>query len=105
MNQKIQGILGLCARAGQLVSGEMACDQAIKKRKAALIIVDEAASANTQKSVKDACRHYKVPMEIASAGLLGKAIGKPGRMVCAITQGGLADKLIQLMQEHNKMID
>ena len=105
MNRKIRGTLGLCARAGQLVSGEMACDQAIKKRKAALVIVDKAASANTQKSLGDACRHYKVPIETISAGLLGDAIGKPGRMVCAVTQCGLADKLIRLIQEQNKMID
>lgn len=93
------GLLGLCTRAGKLLSGEQACDQAIKKRNAYLILIDESASGNTQKGLTDACTYYKTPVRFLPATSLGAAIGRPGRMVCAVTDQKLAGRLMQLLPE------
>ncbi len=97
--QKALGLLGLCARAGKLLSGEQACDQAVKKRSAFLILIDESASFNTRKGMMDACTYYRVPARFLPAASLGAAIGRPERMVCAVTDSKLAERLMQLLPE------
>lgn len=72
-NEKALGLLGLCARAGRLLSGEQACDQAVKKQSAYLILIDESASFNTRKGMTDACAYYQVPARFLPAASLGAA--------------------------------
>ena len=98
-NEKALGLLGLCARAGRLLSGEQACDQAVKKQSAYLILIDESASFNPRKGMTDACAYYQVPARFLPAASLGAAIGRPGRMVCAVTDRKLAERLMQLLPE------
>lgn len=93
------GMLGLCARAGKLQSGGGACDQLIKRGEALLVLVDGGASVQTQKAVHDACAYYDVPMRRLPEGLLGEAIGRPGRMVAAITDRTFAERLNQLIPQ------
>ena len=50
-------MLGLCARAGKLVTGEKACVQAIRAGSAFVALLDGAASANAVK----AKNHYFPP--------------------------------------------
>ena len=40
--------MGLASRAGYVVSGESTCEIALKKGEAALVLIDEDASAGTQ---------------------------------------------------------
>ncbi len=89
-------LLGLAVRAGKVLSGEKACVQAIRNGSACLALLDGAAAQNTTKSVTDACKWHEVPLLIAPANELGHAIGKPGRMVAAVTDPPLADRINQL---------
>lgn len=90
---KARGLLGLCARAGQLAFGEDGCLGAIRTGKCGLLILDAGASANARKRYTDACRHYRVPMAMAAPGLVEQSTGKRGRMAAAVSRGGLADQL------------
>ena len=93
---RAMGMLGLCARAGKLVSGEKACIQAIRAGTARFVLLDGGAMKNTEKSVTDACANRSVPLVRTAAFALGDAIGKPGRMVVAVTDPGFAERMIQL---------
>ena len=95
MNRALN-MLGLCMRAGKLVSGEKACVQAVRMGSACAVVLDRAAAKNATKAVTDACSWHEVPLMYAPENELGYAIGKPGRMVAAITDPSFADRILQL---------
>ena len=93
MDSKALGLLGLCARAGKVLSGEPAAEQAVRRGNARLVLLDQEAAPNAKKSLTDACAYYGVPLRLLPGGTLGQAIGKPGRMAAAITDPALAQRL------------
>ena len=94
MNRMLN-MLGLCMRAGKIISGEKACVQAVRAGGVCAVVLDRASAKNTTKSVTDTCAYY-VPLVLAPENELGFAIGKPGRMVAAITDPSMADRILQL---------
>ena len=101
MNRAL-GSLGLAMRAGRVQSGADTCDRLIKAGAAYLILIDAGASAASQKAVTDACAHYNVSYRLVPAGELGRAIGKGGRMVAAITDRAFAARLDALLEDAAK---
>jgi ribosomal protein L7Ae-like RNA K-turn-binding protein len=89
-------MLGLCMRAGKIISGEKACVQAVRAGAACAVVLDKAAAKNATKALTDACTYHEVPLIYSPENELGFAIGKPGRMVAAITDPSLADRILQL---------
>jgi ribosomal protein L7Ae-like RNA K-turn-binding protein len=88
---KIYSLLGLCQKAGKLVSGEFSVENAIKGGKACLVIVSNDASENTSKKFRDKCDYYEVPFYMfGDKEKLGHAIGKEVRTSIAITDDGFA---------------
>ena len=96
---KSANMLGLCMRAGRLVSGAQGVESAVKAGKAYLVLVDADASEETKKSVSDACRFRQIPLAVTERELLGSAIGRPGRMVAAVTDAPFANRIRQLLEE------
>lgn len=96
--RRVTDFLGLCMRAGQIVSGQEACVALIRRDAAAIVLMDSAASDNTRKRLTDACQSHDTPLYELTAGALGHAIGKPGRMVVSLEAGGMAQKLLSLTQ-------
>ena len=90
-------MLGLCARAGKLISGGDACLKAIRAKSALLVLLDGGTKKNTEKAIADACATHDVPWVKTEAFALGTAIGKPGRMVVAVTDPRFAERILQLM--------
>ena len=93
---RLLSLLGLCARAGKLISGEKAVVAAVRGGNAHCVLLDAAASANATKSVTDACAYRRIPLIRTQENALGIAIGKPGRMAAAVTDPGFAQSLIRL---------
>ena len=52
---KFFSLLGLCKRAGKLVAGEVAAEQAVRKKQAYLLILAQDASKNTKKKQIPQC--------------------------------------------------
>jgi len=78
--------LGMAMRAGKLISGDEIVLKAIRQRKCKLVIIAADASSNTKKKFADKCRTYGIQLaEAFDREQLGKAIGKPDRVVLAIT--------------------
>ena len=98
MNSRALNMLGLCARAGKLVTGEKAVVQAVRARTCFVALLDGGVAGNGEKAVTQACATHEVPLLRAEPGQLGGAIGKPGRMAVAVTDAGMAKRLIELCQ-------
>ena len=97
---KFLSLLGLCKRAGKLVAGEVAAEQAVRGKKAYLLILSEDASKNTKKKFRNSAAYYELPLaEIGAKEELGRAIGTDMRSIIAITEEGFAKKLRQLAEE------
>ncbi len=90
---RMLNMLGLCARAGKLITGEKACVQAIRAGGAWVALLDGAASANAVKALTDACTSHGVPLVRTGNCSLGDAIGKPGRMAARIIELSDADSI------------
>ncbi|GAK01534.1 ribosomal L7Ae/L30e/S12e/Gadd45 family protein [Geomicrobium sp. JCM 19055] len=85
--------LGLCMRAGKLVSGEDTVLRLVRDRKVDLVLISNDASNNTEKLFHAKCQSYNTPIKTAGTREhLGRAIGKQERVVLGITDKGFAKK-------------
>lgn len=92
---KVLSLLGLCARGGNLASGEFSTEKAVKSGKAALVIVGADASDNTKKMFTNMCEYRGVPIYFySSKEELGRAVGKEMRSSAAVLNKGLAQSII-----------
>ena len=103
IENQVINFLGLCMRAGRIISGQEACVDLARKEEAALVLIDAAASENTRKRITDACHSHNVPLYEISEGELGRAIGKNGRMMVALKMDGMAQKLLTLLQNEQQL--
>ena len=97
--KRMLNMLGLCTRAGKIISGEKACVQAIRTGAACAVVLDQGAAKNATKAVTDACSYHEVPLIFAPEDELGFAIGKPGRMVAAITDPSMAGRILEYLKQ------
>lgn len=96
MRDKVLGLLGICARAGRIASGEVGTESAVKSGKAHLIVLSEDASDNTKKKFYNMAAAYKVPvLEYSGKEELGRSIGKELRSAAAVTDEGLARSILK----------
>ena len=103
IENQVISFLGLCMRAGRITSGQEACVDLARQEEAALVLMDAAASENTRKRITDACHSHDVPLYDISEGELGRAIGKKGRMVVALKADGMAQKLLTLLKDQQRL--
>jgi len=88
---KIFSLLGLAMRGRNLVSGEFQTVEAVKQKKACMVIVAEDAADNTKKLFHEKCAFYQIPVwEFGKKEDLGRAIGKDLRSSLAVCDEGLA---------------
>ena len=92
---RMLSMLGLCARAGKLITGEKACVQAIRSGSAFAAVLDGAASDNAVKALSQACESHGVPLLRTGPFELGDAIGKPSRMAAVITEPRMAARIME----------
>lgn len=88
---RVLSMLGIAAKAGRVVSGEFATENAVKTGKAYLVVTAADASANTAKKFRDMTDFYKVPLCVyGTKETLGGCIGKDYRSSLAVTDEALA---------------
>ena len=104
MNQNnIYAMIGMAMKAGSVVSGEVACESAVKSMKAHLVIVPTDASFNTKKLFSNKTTFYGVPyVEFGTKNELGHAIGKDMRSSIALTDEGFAKAIITKLEKIQK---
>ncbi|MCR5415890.1 MAG: ribosomal L7Ae/L30e/S12e/Gadd45 family protein [Pseudobutyrivibrio sp.] len=88
---KALNMISIAQKAGMLLSGEFACEQAIKSQEAFLCIVATDASNNTKKSFSNSCEFYNVEyVEYGTKESLGHAIGKEYRASIVVCDENLS---------------
>ncbi|QFJ55695.1 L7Ae/L30e/S12e/Gadd45 family ribosomal protein [Pseudobutyrivibrio xylanivorans] len=88
---KALNMISMSMKAGKLVSGEFACEQAIKDGSGFLCIIATDASANTKKSFSNSCEFYNVKyVEYGTKESLGHAIGKEYRASIVVCDENLS---------------
>lgn len=75
-------------RSGNLVAGDFACENAVKKGKAKLVALDSGASQSTKERYAGLCERANIPLVFLTG--MGEAVGKPGRMIAAVTDAKFA---------------
>lgn len=95
--QRIFGLLGLAARAGQVTSGESACVDLIRSGKAIVCLIDANSSDNAKKRLTDSCTHYGVALALLPGDRLGASIGKPSRKAVCLSKGSFAIQVCSLL--------
>jgi ribosomal protein L7Ae-like RNA K-turn-binding protein len=98
---KLKGFLGLCYRAGQVILGQDACVEAVRRNQAALVLLDETSTDVSRKRFSNACTSHRVPLYGVPGGLIAQALGKEGRMAAAVRPGTMAQKLQGLIREES----
>ena len=100
MNDRLLSFLGLCKRAGYLISGADTVTKAMKEHKALLVLTANDFSDNSLKSIEKAAVQYGVPLRMLSRNkeALSFALGKHCGVIC-ITDKGFADKILTMISE------
>ena len=93
---QLKGFLGLCYRAGQVILGQDACVDAVRRKAAAFVLLDESSTDVSRKRFRNACLSHKVPLYETPEGLIAQALGKEGRMAAAVRAGTMAKRLEEL---------
>jgi ribosomal protein L7Ae-like RNA K-turn-binding protein len=95
----LHSMLGLCMRAGKLVSGDFAAEQALRRRKADLLLLAEDASERTREKFLKLAQQAGIPCYSAGARSdLGDALGKADRAVVVIQSRDFTKGLIGILQ-------
>lgn len=102
MNDRILSLLGICKRAGKLITGADTTIDSIRKNKAKLVIFANDFSKSSKKSVQTAADECNVKTLTMSRSKeeIGFALGK----ICGVMtteDKGFADKLEQLIENES----
>ncbi len=105
MNQNnVYAMIGMAMKAGKIVSGEVACESAVKSMKAHLVIVPVDASFNTKKLFSNKTTFYEIPyIEFGTKDGLGHAIGKDMRSSVAVIDEGFAKAIMTKIEKIQKV--
>ena len=100
---KAYGLLSIAAKGGYVISGSETAMEEIRKKKARLVILSEDASANTKKLFQDKASYRDIPVAVfGTSEDLGRAVGKPPRVVAAILDEGLSKSILKAVRESGK---
>ncbi|HML67630.1 MAG TPA: ribosomal L7Ae/L30e/S12e/Gadd45 family protein [Clostridia bacterium] len=91
MNSKLNSAIGFAMKAGRLKSGDFVTEKLIRAKGAKIALIDTKASDNTKDKYRDICAHNGT--ELIEVEELGRWIGKPGRMVAAVTDEAFAQMI------------
>lgn len=95
---KVLGLIGLSAKAGKIEYGADAVEEAIKRKKAKLVIVAEDAADRTKEKFKFLCNKSNIYYVIfGEKEIISKAIGKNNKAIIAIKDKNLSDEIYKII--------
>ena len=98
MINKIYGLLGLCARAGNIVSGMDAVSDDIQKNKVRLVIIATDSSEKTKNNIKYLANKKNVPViTIGTIKENSKVIGKENKAIIGIKDKNIAEGINKII--------
>ncbi len=96
-NKKILNAIGLCKRAGKLITGESMVVESIRSKNAKLVLISSDCEKNTFNKVVNKCKFYNVEyfqLELNKYEI-GQAIGKDIRVCVAIQDAGFKKMILK----------
>ncbi len=98
MKNKIFNLIGLATRAGNIIAGSNACENALKIGKVKMLVVSEEASEKTKKNYKFYAERYNIPIVIiGTIEELSKAIGQSNKAIIGIKDINIAKGIQKLI--------
>lgn len=98
MTNRIYGLLGICAKSGEIISGADITIEMIEKNKVKLVIVAQDCSDKTIKNMKYICNKKDVPIYIfGNIENISKSIGKNNRGIVGIKSENFAKEIIKII--------
>lgn len=96
MNSKLNSAIGFAMKAGKLKSGDYVTEKLLRAKGAKIALIDSTASDNTKDKYRDICNYTGIRLiEIEE---LGRWIGKPGRMVAAVTDDAFHQMILRALE-------
>lgn len=100
---KLYSLLGLCMKAGKLLSGEFSVEKGIKEGNVCLVIVASDASDNTKKKFNNMSTYRNIDIiQLGDKVSLGNAIGKDIRASIGICDEGFAKNILAKFTNSNE---
>lgn len=97
MSNEFYTLLGFAAKAGKCSYGAQSVEKGTKAGSILLILMDESASARTEKDMRNMCAYYKIPfIKISPAGRLAKACGRESNKIIGIIDKGFSERLLEI---------
>lgn len=94
---KIYSLLGLAQRAGQLISGDMSLENALRKGQGELLLIAADCGANNRKKYEHLATREKIEyILLGNRDELGEAIGKGHRAAVLVMNTGFAEAIRKL---------
>ena len=92
----IYGLLGICRKAGRLLSGDRQVRDGLGKKTGCLLLIAEDSSEERQKSYTDMAEQMQIPWKIfGTKETLGHALGRGPRTAVLITDPGFGRTISQ----------
>ncbi len=97
---KALAMIGLCMKAGKLVSGEFPVETGLKQGTVKLVIVAGDASENTKKKFRNMTDYRNIPyVEYKDKIALGSCIGKEYRASIGICDDSFAKSILEKLMK------
>ncbi len=95
----LYSLLGLCQRAGKLISGNDMVEAAVRGNKVSLLIIAQDIGDSMNKRYRDKAKFYNVPIVVfGEKDYIGANIGKGPRSAVAVCDKGFAESFIKKYQ-------
>ncbi len=106
VEQKIDSLLGMARKSGQLISGTNAIIEALRKNAALAIVViaDDISVSIGQKITALTEKSDIYCIRLHTKGQLGQMLGKEERSAIAVQTGRLADSLLNELHRHRLLV-
>lgn len=106
MNDPILGLLGLSARAGNLVFGAACAEEAIKHGRGSLLVIARDAGENTKRQMRVLSQRSQIPtITYGDKFSLGKSTGKTEKAVLLLTDANMANAILKRMDACEKQAE
>ena len=99
MNNKLNSAIGFAMKAGRLKSGDYVTEKLIRAKGAKIALIDTKASDNTKDKYRTICENTGI--ELIEIEELGRWIGKPGRMIAAVTDDAFTQMIRRAREQGN----
>lgn len=98
--ERFRNAVGLAMKAGKCISGDFAVEKAAKLGSVRLVLLDETVSTATRERYARICARNAIPLLTIPA--LEQAIGKPSRMIAAVTDENMTKLILHSAESEDK---